>query len=185
MNTVIHLTINNIRSSFPRALRSEVEKVIEILPIYDSDIPVSIRSNIFWKNESLTNIYRIYFDEPMPDAEAALSSTQRTILHCIYLRHCNGLLRQKRLEQVIEQSDLFIIPFTFQLAGEYVIEIFETLEKHVRNNVDLYIEFTSENPVFWKQTQARMISYWNEYYRGQFPRRKDYPGQRIVEILSR
>ena len=129
--------------------------------------------------------YRIYLNEPVEDKLAALSERQQVILHCLYLRHHDGYIRQKHLEQLIGRTEAFVCPFTVQLLGEYVVEILLVLEKLI-TSADLtdYAEFLDSNRFYWKQTQSRMVSYWNEYYRADFPRLQDYVGKRLADRLN-
>ena len=116
--------------------------------------------------EVLNIPYRLYFNGPDKKDEAKLTGTQGTILNCIYLRHHDGHLRERRLRQLLDKNDYWVIPFTLQLLGEYVLEILEVLGKHINDkNIRNYQRFTKENPKYWQQTESRMISYWNEYYR--------------------
>jgi hypothetical protein len=142
--------------------------------------------SILLNDEQLKIPYRVYFNEPQRDREKDLTDTQKSILNCIYLRHHNGFIRQKRLELLSYETNYFIIPCTFQLLGEYVMEILEVLNRHVNiNNINNYVKFIRENKKYWKQTESRMISYWNEYYRSKFPKLKDYIGAEIVDKLKK
>jgi len=194
-------------NSFPTALRQDVKKIIEILPLNDHNIilvdgqiykvDALIHSNEQFAsvdNEVLKIPCRLYFNEPSADKEKLLTDLQKTILNCIYLRHHNGYVRQRRLEKLIDKTEYFVIPFAFQLLGEYVVEILEVLQIHINPNIDNYVKFINENQKYWKQTESRMISYWNEYYRRpMFPNylptkyatRKEYIGEQIVDRLKK
>jgi len=65
------------------------------------------------------------------------------------------------------------------------MEILSVLKKHVDLKVDNYVKFVSENTRYWKQTESRMISYWNEYYRPGIPLLKDYIGKKIVDQIKK
>jgi hypothetical protein len=133
----------------------------------------------------LTIPCRNYFNEPADEKETQLTALQKTILNCIYLRHHNGFVRQRRLEQLINRDDYFVIPYTFQLLGEYVVEILEVLEAHVNSTtITNYVKFINENKKYWQQTESRMISYWNAYYRQRFPKLKDYVGKQIIDSIK-
>jgi hypothetical protein len=197
-----------ILNSFPKTLSQDVNKVIEILPLNEHNVLLTggqihnveslIHSNehlVMLDKELLKIPSRLYFNEPSLDKEKSLTSLQRVILNCIYLRHHNGFVRQRRLEQLVEQTEYFIIPFTFQLLGEYVIEILEVLQKHINpTTIDNYLNFINENPKYWRQTESRMISYWDVYYRRpmypkylppKYATRQDYVGQKIIDQLKK
>lgn len=188
-----------ILDSFPKILKRDVENVLDVLP-FESYILLSdgqyhevenlvhpVEQEIVLDGEILKIPSRVYFNEPGIEAEKSLTVTQQTILNCIYLKHHNGFLRQRRLKQLLDETDYFVIPFTFQLLGEYLIEILEVLDKHINaKTIADYSKFIKENPKYWQKTESRMISYWNEYYRNpRFPKLKDYIGQQIVNRIKK
>jgi hypothetical protein len=197
-----------ILNAFPSTLRQEVEKVIEVLPLNDHNVlladgQIHKVDTLIHSNEQLVSLdkeelkipYRLYFKEPSPGKEKVLTDLQKTILNCVYLRHHNGFIRQKRLERLVDKTEYFVVPFVFQLLGEYVMEILEVLEKHINPlTIDNYVKFISENQKYWAQTESRMISYWNEYYRRpmypsylppKYATRKEYIGQQIVDRIKK
>ncbi len=188
-----------ILHAFPVSLTKDVEKVIEILPLNDHNIllgdgqmhnvdnlihPIELAINV--DNEVLNIPTRIYFNEPSYEQEKLLPDLQKTILNCIYLRHHNGFIRQRRLEQLIDKTDYFVVPFVFQLLGEYVLEILVVLERHInKQTIDAYIKFIVENKKYFQQTESRMISYWNQYYRRpKFKKLNDYIGKQVIDRLK-
>ena len=194
-------------NAFPAAIRQGVEKVIEILPLNDPNIlPIDRQIHkvedlihpheqvVSLDNEVLKIPCRLYFNEPSSDKEKLLTELQKAILNCIYLRHHNGFIRQRRLTKLIDKTDYFVVPFVFQHLGEYVMEIIEVLQMHINPNIDNYVKFINENQKYWTQTECRMISYWNEYYRRpvypnylppKYATRKEYIGQQIVDRLKK
>jgi hypothetical protein len=81
----------------------------------------------------------------------------------------------------------FTTPFTFSLLGDYVQEILETLAAHLTPSLLVsYVELIRENPRYWSQTQGRVASYWDSYYRttrqgtSQF---RHYVGSRLLKKL--
>jgi hypothetical protein len=186
-----------LSNAFPSSLRQDVEEVIKVLPfnrnvfladkeIHQVDSLIhSSGQKVYLNGELLIIPYRLYFDEQQGEKENQLTVLQRTILNCIYSRHHNGFVRQRHLEQLLDSNDYFVIPYTFQLLGEYVLEILTVLDKHVNDNtISNYVSFINENPKYWQQTESRMISFWNEYYRRQFLKLKDYIGKQIVDRIK-
>jgi len=184
-----------ILQSFPSTLKQDVEKVTDTLS-FDKDFLFSPDAQtINLDNEVLNIPYRIYFDEPSLTAEKSLTEQQRTILNCIFLRHHDGFVRQRRLELLLDKTEYFIVPFVFQLLGEYVIEILFVLDKHINENtIHYYLKFVNNNKKYWSKTESRVISYWNVYYRrphypsylpSKYKNRKDYIGQQIIERLKK
>jgi len=190
---------DRLLKAFPQILKSDVEVVLNILPFDVKDIMLTggkihkvdnlIHESILTvqlDNEQLVIPYRLYFDEPDIEKENKLTDIQKTILNCIYLRHHDGFLRQRRLEKLIDKNENWVVPFTLQLLGEYVFEILQVLDKHIiANTIDNYGRFAEENPKYWQQTESRMISYWNVYYRRQFPKLNDYLGRQIVDRIKK
>jgi len=186
-------------NGFPASLRQDVEQALKALPAdhkvlltdkqvhYVDNLIHSTEKTIFLDKEPLIIHYRNYFNEPQPEKENQLTTLQKAILNCIYLRHHNGFVKQRRLEQLIKTTDYFVIPYTLQLLGEYVMEILEVLDRHINDTtIDNYVKFINENKKYWKQTESRMISYWNEYYRRpRFRNLNDYIGKQIVDRLKK
>jgi hypothetical protein len=190
---------DRILKSFPTELKSDVESVIKILPLEKNDVklcdgqvhkvdnlihPTELIINL--NEEKLTIPYRLYFGEPEIDSENNLTDIQKSILNCIFLRHHNGYLREKRLKKLVHKDEKWVIPFTVQLLGEYVYEILEVLDEHINEKtINEYRSFTEENSKYWQQTKSRMISYWNEYYRRKFPKLKEYLGTTLVKRIKK
>ncbi|MCW3464007.1 hypothetical protein [Chitinophaga nivalis] len=180
---------NILLHAFPASLTKEVLAVIQILPLHaapERDFFLSTLLTVRLEGEMLTIPYRVYFEEPAATAINQLTVIQQKILHCIYLRHHNGFVRQRRLEQLGESHEYWTIPYTLQLLGEYVCPIIVILDKLITaDNIESYCRFIKENPRYWQQTQSRVVSYWHEYYRHrQFPALKDYPGQQLADRIS-
>lgn len=175
-----------ITNSFPKDLKSDVLEVFKIIPLetkYKFDL-ISLDSyEIIVENEKLKIPVRIYFNEPKEQNEKQLTDRQKDILNCLYTRHDNGYVREKRLKKLSEKPEKWKIPFLVQLLGEYIYELLPIIDKKVNNDtLEFYREFKTENPKYWQQTESRIASYWNEYYRYKFPKLKDYLG---IEIINR
>ncbi len=89
------------------------------------------------------------------------------------------------------QVVLGVIPFAMNdielCNGETrKFEILEVLDRHINEkNIDNYKRFVKDNPKYFLQTECRMISYWNAYYRRhRFPKLKDYIGYRLVNRIK-
>ena len=73
-------------------------------------------------------------------------------------------------------TEYWVIPFSFRLLGEYVKDILIDIKIHLENNIENYLDFISENNVFYNRTRSQMISYWDCYYREECPNLKSYIG---------
>jgi len=190
---------NQLKLSFPKILESDLNAVLNILPFDNNETQNSLGQsysvdNLFhpsiWKikldNEVLTIPYRVYFNEPIIEDEKRLTEIQKLILNCIFLRHHNGYIRQKRLEQLNGKTEYWLVPHTLQLLGEYVFDILQELDKQINDKtIDNYRRFVNENPEYWVLTQNRMISYWNIYYRRDWPKLKEYLGYQIADKIKK
>lgn len=189
---------DRLRNAFPKSVESDLNVVLEIIPFDENKVKLCdgnthMVGNLIHENYYTTVLdskelkipYRLYFNEPSPENEKTLSEKQQAILNCIYLRHYNGYLRQKRLEKLKGINYYWITPFTFQLLGEYVYEILEVLDIQLNDSqLENYKKYEIENPKYWQQTESRMISYWNEYYRFRFPKIKNYIGRLIFDQIK-
>jgi hypothetical protein len=170
---------------FPDSLRDDVEVVMNVLSFDEGDVISSGSYTVRFQDKTLEIPDRLYFDEPSEIQAAKLTDEQKTILNCLFLRHHDGYLRQRRLEQLCNRSQAYIIPFTFQLLGEYVREILVVLDKHINEKtINGYLDFIRQNDKYFGQTESRMISYWDRYYRSAFRKRRDYIGQQIFDRLK-
>jgi hypothetical protein len=189
---------SRIKKSFPNKLEKDLEIVLDIIPLENNQVELNDGNihkvenliydyfkDIKLDNENLSIPYRVYFNEPNQVKENTLTDIQKAILNCIYLKHHNGFIRQKRLEQLGKNHQYWTTPYTFQLLGEYVFEILEVLDEQLDDNkLENYKRFAIENSKYYQQTESRMISYWNEYYRSRFPKLKNYVGRIIFDQIK-
>lgn len=131
-----------LNKAFPTELRSDLKAVLEILPFENNKVKLDNEEihqvnnlihdqklDLIFEKETLTIPYRLYFEEPNLELEKTLTNKQKDILNCIYLRHRNGFLREKRLNLISNNSEKWTIPFIVQLIGEYVYELLPIIDK--------------------------------------------------------
>jgi hypothetical protein len=190
---------DKLKKAFPKHLEQDLETVLSIVPFSNNNIKLtdgnihkvdnlifSESQTVIVDNEELAIPYRVYFNEPSDNEEQILTALQQAILNCIYLRHHNGFVRQKRFEKLKDFTDFWTTPYVFQLLGEYVIEILQVADRQFSNvNLDNFKKFKLDNPKYFGQTESRMISYWNEYYRRANPRLNGYVGTIIFDKINR
>ncbi len=180
---------------FPSVAESDLRAVRALLP---ADTAQQLAATgqplrlIAWRGTALVLPYRVYFPVPGAEQVRGLTSTQRQVFHCLYLRHHDGYVRQRHLEALLalapgELAD-FTTPFTFSLLGEYVREIVEVLARHLTPGLEAsYVRLIRENPLYWQQTQGRVASYWDCYYRIRrrgAPRFRHYVGAQLLARLQ-
>lgn len=185
-NDKVENDIVKITRCFPSYLRDKVRKVTDVLSMEKSGFIHSASYQVQYHGETLEFPNRVYFNEPRNTLEKHLTEEEQVILDCIFLRHHNGYIRQRRLERLIDKTQPFIIPFTFQLLGECVKEILMVVDDHINEaTIHGYLQFMKENKKYAEQTQNRMISYWDLYYRIEYPKRKRYIGQKIFDRFKK
>lgn len=190
---------------FPVVDAGEVQAVLDLLPLDTARLLANgetlrvpdFFSNetrlITWRGKPLALPYRLYVQEPAAGAVHALPGRQQQLLHCLYLRHYDGYVRQRHLEALLALGagapEDFTVPFTFSLLGEYVPEILAVLALHLTPTLlASYVALINENPLYWQQTQGRVASYWDGYYRrGRrgTPRFRHYVGARLLAQLRK
>lgn len=142
------------------------------------------------QGETVTIPSRIYNEEPVADLQRSLTPTQQSIVHCLYTRHHDGLVRQRHVEQIVACDAPWVVPFVMQLVGEYVLEILEAIGRGLPGlsapgsaQRRLYGQFIARNPAFFARTERRVVSYWSCYYRWKYEEFGTYPGSDLLEAL--
>jgi hypothetical protein len=70
--------------------------------------------------------------------------------------------------------------------GEYVIEIIEPIAESIENlDRALYSNFVRENRKLTQRLRQRAASYWDCYYRQNYPDLNSYPGMALLRQLER
>jgi hypothetical protein len=171
--------------AFPAACARDVAVVFATLspathePSSHDVAPIALRG------ESVRIPARVYFPEPSPGKLRLLTASERLVAQCLFTRHHDGFVREPMVKPLLLQNAFWTVPFVVQLLGEYVIEIVRVIEEQLRPEDEVpYAEFLNENPVFWRRTRSRMVSYWDCYYRREFPRFDHYPARRVVDRLE-
>ena len=178
-----------IINAFPQELTSDVSEIFKIIPLetkFKFDLISSDSYEVNINGEELKIPVRIYFNEPKEQNEKHLTERQKDILNCLYTRHHNGYVREERLKKLSDKPKNWKTPFIVQLLGEYIYELFPIIDKKVNGEtLEFYQEFRNKNLKYWQQTESRIASYWNEYYRFQFPKLKDYLGIKIINRIKK
>jgi hypothetical protein len=185
--------LGELAAAFPSSLADDVAAVAAAVP--DATWESASAFGVVVGTETLAIPYRIYRPEPDLAVERELSPLQQTVLASFYTRHHDGRVRQRRVEAIIASDAEWVVPFVIHLVGEYVIEIVRAIQDALGDldpadaRREPYRRFVMANPALLDLVAARAMSYWAEYYRGQFPRwdaspnRDDYPGLAVVRLL--
>jgi len=175
-----------IRDAFPSSVRAAISEVVAELP--PARLP-GRRFEVLVENEKLYIPERIYNPEISKDVTAQWSGLNRAVYACLYTRHHDGHTRQRHLRSILSLSEGYVAPFVIRLVGEYVIEILvdiqeglSDLESHESRRMQ-YATFVAANPSFMDLISARVVSYWNCYYRSDYLDLADYPGFQVISLL--
>lgn len=129
---------------------------------------------------------RIYFEDTLLLFPPDFTKEQRCIYHCIYTRHHNGYVREKHVKSLLieypDELPEWVCPFLLSISGEYIMEILELLYKKLypRENKTIQAMCLMNSQQFL-YIHDRMISYWNEFYRGRCPQYKQYIGRKLFK----
>jgi len=173
-----------LRRAFPSSIVDKVNDVLNIMDLDSTPGPEG-RFCALVGNETLEIPYRVYYKESNLEAGEALPSVQGEILNCLFTRHHNGYIREKCARRIITSDNAWVLPYIFRLLGEYVVEILYVMERNLgKLNMDACREFLISNREFYATTRQRVVSYWNCYYRRQYPKTDDYVGFKIVRFFD-
>jgi hypothetical protein len=113
------------------------------------------------------------------------------ILHCIYTRHHDGFVRQHHVESLMASRESWVVPFVIRLLGEYVVEIVNVIYEGLKLDDPAssvrrqYGSFVIENRDLLAQVRGRAASYWDRYYRDDYPQWRSYPGIKSIRAVQR
>jgi hypothetical protein len=125
--------------------------------------------------------YRIYFNEISDEQFSSCSETEQRMLHCLFTRSCDGYVREKHIKALLsERLAEWEIPFIIKCSDEYVVQIVELIYDALKNeNNDMIKAFCRNNQMSFCKSYSRMISYWNEFYRYECYKYKNYIGRKL------
>ncbi|UCM91750.1 hypothetical protein LC193_08645 [Streptomyces marincola] len=174
--------------AFPAELAGDAEAALSVMPA--SHLRPAAPFSVVVEGQQVLIPRRLYNDEPPTDAVAPLSARQRQLLHCLYSRHSDGVVRQRHLEKIVGSTDPWVVPFVVQLVGEYVLEILVVICDELRHltasgtcGLRAYGQFIVDNPAYFARIQRRVVSYWSCYYRGTYASFRGYPGRTLLDLL--
>ena len=168
--------------AFPSKIQENVRAVLACLPPDPHSRRIG-RFSVNVRDEKLSIPHRVYYDISRIRF-SSLNPSQMEILSCILSRHSDGFVRQRSLERFLTSKHIWIPAFVIQLAGEYVVEILDLIERSlVSFDEGIYSEFLANNPKFLELTAQRIESYWDCYYRRR-TRRDEYVGFRILRYMQ-
>jgi hypothetical protein len=178
-------TAEGMARAFPTALRSLALSVARLLPPPMHRLAETFDVSV--GGEIVHIPYRLYNPPLAGGALHELTVDERAILHCLYTRHHDGHVRQASVQELLSCDRLWVAPFVVKLIGEYVVEVVDVIREAFETDSvpsATYRRFASENPAFIETTAQRATSYWNCYYRSDYPNRGNYPAFRALDWLQ-
>lgn len=157
---------DQMKKAFPSRFDNDIESLFDELEL-SADYFHSHVEEYCINLEYIFIPYRIYIDFENIDIEI-LNPVQKRLVLYYFTRHHNGYIREKCLRKLLEVEKIsdFEIPYLMLLCGEYVLQIISEAFRGLQfvNDKDI-IQFIAINHSQVQLLEARMISYWNEYYR--------------------
>jgi hypothetical protein len=174
-----------IQRAFPSEINEEVKSTLQkisVTSIYETSIFFSVRVD----GEELKIPYRLYYKENALDHLNDLTPVQREIVCSIYSRHHDGFVRQKCISEILSSRHSWTTPFIIKIVGEYVIDILVDINERIdvidKTNLK---NFLLSNEEFYKLTKDRVTSYWDCYYRMQYPKKENYVGIKLLKYFDK
>lgn len=180
-----------IARGFPNALEKDVSLVWESIT---SHCPRPAR-DVFLSNfakatawqlidgEHIHIPYRVYYTDTAAAWPAQFSLQQQTIYHCILSRSCDSYVREHHIKALLDMAPPhWALPYVIKVCDEYVVEILEAVYARLSGtDTSTYQALCRLNLQQFLYSHARMVSYWNEYYRWDCYRYRNYVGKALFE----
>ena len=136
--------------------------------------------------ERITIPYRVYSDVLKIRGADEGSILLERALNAFYTRHHDGFVRENALKSILLHDDYWLIPYKIRLISEYIEKFADIISDTLNEDKKMaYARFLSENPEFLEITNKRIASYWNEYYRNEFPNLTEYPPKLFLMDIMR
>ena len=173
-----------ISQAFPSYLIQEATALADFLLKREACLHEMVgQERVILSGESLVIPKRVYFGKYNPKS---LTSREELMLYCLYLSHHNGYFREQDLQEVLQATEDFVVPYVAQLLGDYVYEILEVLAKNLPKEMKCRLKsFLAENPQLKRRIESRIVSYWDCYYKGACPDLKQYIGYQLFKNIDK
>ena len=172
-------------NGFPHTYEEIVRRAIAVIPLKTyRNVKGRVSDNnicYFLGQTQVSFPYRLYSLEVEDSIFERLDCTEKTILHCIYTRSCDGYVREKHIKALLSgELPEWAIPYIVKVCDEYVVEILQTVYDNLKDSdTEKIKKFCSDNRETFCKSYNRMISYWNEFYRDRCYKFEDYIGRKL------
>jgi hypothetical protein len=169
--------------AFPRELAAAVQRVATELSPGSLFPPTAYGRSVSVEGEALCIPYRLYY--PSAAVLAPREGIDALIAACLGSRLHDGFVREQCAGVLLRHPTPWTAPYVVALLGEYVVEIAWKIEAALAGApLTTYAAFARQNPAFMATTTRRAISYWNEYYRRQYPFKDTYPALMALSAIG-
>lgn len=168
----------NVYDIFYTESKEDIDEVIRIIPKFNINEKQRFDEEVFlwWKNIPI--YVRTYFLDDWIEKYYKLNKKQKLIFDCLNTTQSNWYKREASLKKIIKHQEPYIPYFVLRLLWEHVTYLQWTILENIEYiKTDAYKKFITENIKFYNIIQARVFSYWAEYRRLEYPRKKDFHNQ--------
>ncbi len=162
--------------------------LMEDNPLKVSYKPQSVYDTM-WRisnNDSITIPYRVEGIRAEDSYLSQLIADDKMAHLCYLTRNQNGFIRFNALDEILNLTDKqkWVYPYVLKLCDEYVVEILERIYCSLSKILTpQFVDVIRLNMSNLKKGYARMVSYWNAYYRKDIPNIENYVGYKIYKTL--
>lgn len=187
-----HFRRTIIANAFPQECAADTRVIADIVKVAkelgddsDSAFESVYTFDVDVDRETIHIPVRIYYDANVLDDLSSLTDRQIDLLFFLFTRHHNGYVRERALRRIVRSRSPWAPAYVVQLASEYVSEILDVVRENLPDlDRARYQSFLRDNPRYVRTVRSRIVSYWNEYYRGSYPDREGYVGFDILKYLD-
>lgn len=168
-------------AAFPLAQRREAEQAVSELIPYIDDAYRQPPERLEVNGTMIDIPSRLHFHAQPPTSPERISLAAQ----CLLTRATDGHLRHQTLLTMVDATNAWAIPFVALLIGDYVVEIVREIEAALpRLDRSAYVNFVRENRSMMRTLRARTTSYWDAYYRSDYPVRSAFPGLVVLNEIE-
>lgn len=171
---------NELYSFFPSSLKNDCLSVKKILNVNKNIInSYNLKDKIYSYNQEFYIPNRLNIREHTYIDRA--SNNIKYMYYCLLTRSYDGRIREKFLKEIINGDyPNWVIPYIVKSSSDYVIDIISLLYNNLKDKDNSEIKkYCYNNIKIIRYYYSVMISYWNLYYRLDYPNYKDYPGYKL------
>lgn len=172
---------NLIYKAFPDTIRQEVSTVVRWLKRRRQLKSGSVLRTSFYDRKFGGVL--IPFMVSFRDEEYACAPDLKaeTVYWCLQTRNRDGVIREKCLCRILESDyPSWAIPFIIEASTDPVVGVVAAIYEKMKGKANDKIRTYYRNDLKkFRHDYSKTISYWNEYYRHNYPEYKDYPGYKL------